>query len=76
MLQAWMGAFPARWSRARRSPTSSLEHMRYPEDLFKVQRYQLAPYHVTDASDFYEANDRWQVPADPNDQTACSRRTA
>ena len=23
--------------------------MRYPEDLFKVQRYQLARYHVTDA---------------------------
>jgi uncharacterized protein len=35
--------------------------------MFKAQRYQLAPYHVTDASDFYEANDRWEVPADPND---------
>jgi uncharacterized membrane protein (UPF0182 family) len=39
--------------------------MRYPEDLFKVQRYQLARYHVTNASDFYENNDRWEVAKDP-----------
>ena len=26
-----------------------MEHLRYPEDLFKVQRYQFARYHVTDA---------------------------
>jgi uncharacterized membrane protein (UPF0182 family) len=39
--------------------------MRYPEDLFKVQRYQFARYHVTDAGDFYQGNDRWEVPEDP-----------
>ena len=43
-----------------------MEHLRYPEDLFKVQRYQFARYHVTDAGDFYQANDRWEVPEDPN----------
>ena len=30
-----------------------------------MQRYQLARYHVTDASDFYENNDRWEVAKDP-----------
>jgi hypothetical protein len=43
-----------------------MRHLRYPEDLFKVQRYQFARYHVTDAGDWYESNDRWQVPEDPN----------
>ena len=43
-----------------------MSHLRYPEDLFKVQRYQLARYHVTDEKDFYEDNSRWEVPADPN----------
>jgi uncharacterized protein len=43
-----------------------MEHLRYPEDLFKVQRYQYARYHVTDEGDFYQANDRWEVPEDPN----------
>jgi uncharacterized protein len=40
-------------------------HVRYPEDLFKVQRDILTRYHVSDPSDFYNQNDRWQVSADP-----------
>ena len=30
-------------------PPALMDHLRYPEDLFKVQRYQFARYHVTDA---------------------------
>jgi uncharacterized membrane protein (UPF0182 family) len=43
-----------------------MSHLRYPEDLFKVQRYQLAKYHVTDARAFQQGSDWWQVPEDPN----------
>jgi hypothetical protein len=39
--------------------------MRYPEDLFKVQRNILAQYHVTRPDDFYKGTDRWEVPQDP-----------
>ena len=42
--------------------------MRYPEDLFKVQRNMLAAYHVTDAKTFYEGNDQWKVPEDPENK--------
>ena len=56
---------PARCRTARTSPTACMEHLRYPEDLFKVQRYQFARYHVTDAGDFYQGNNRWEVPQDP-----------
>jgi uncharacterized protein len=66
ILQAWTKAFPGTVEPREEIPESILEHMRYPEDMFKVQRYQLASYHVTDAADFYEANDRWEVPTDPN----------
>jgi uncharacterized membrane protein (UPF0182 family) len=31
-----------------------------------VQRYQYARYHITDADDWYQGNDRWEVPEDPN----------
>ena len=66
MLKAWRDAFPGhRQGQGPRSPTELLEHLRYPEDLFKVQRYQFARYHVTDAGDFYENNDRWEVAEDP-----------
>jgi uncharacterized membrane protein (UPF0182 family) len=66
MLQAWMGAFPGVVQPKSAISPDLLRHLRYPEDLFKVQRYQFARYHVTDAGDWYESNDRWQVPEDPN----------
>jgi uncharacterized protein len=44
-------------------------HVRYPEDLFKVQRDILTRYHVSDPGDFYSGNDRWAVPADPTQDT-------
>ncbi|MBD8870210.1 UPF0182 family membrane protein [Nocardioides donggukensis] len=70
MLKAWMGAFPGTVEPKSEIPDGILDHMRYPEDMFKVQRFQLAAYHVTDAGDFYEANDRWQVPTDPNNTSS------
>lgn len=66
MLKAWRKAFPGSIKDKDEIPESLLNHMRYPQDLFKVQRYQLAKYHVTNAKDFYEGNDRWEVPEDPN----------
>ena len=66
MLAAWAEAFPGTVRPKADIPESVLDHMRYPEDLFKVQRYQLASYHVTNPADFYERNDQWQVPVDPD----------
>src|SRR6202008_2399145 len=42
------------------------EHLRYPEDLFKVQRMLLAKYHVNDPVTFFSTSDFWDVPLDPN----------
>jgi uncharacterized protein len=66
MLKAWMAAFPNTVEPKSAISDDLLTHLRYPEDLFKVQRYQFARYHVTDSSDWYEGNDRWQVPQDPD----------
>lgn len=67
ILRAWSKVFPGVVKEKSAIPEGLLQHMRYPEDLFKVQRFQLAAYHVTDADDFYRQNDLWQVPVDPND---------
>ena len=45
-----------------------LAHMRYPEDMFKVQRNMLATYHVTNPKTFYEGTDQWKVPEDPENK--------
>ncbi len=54
-------------SRSRTSRRTCWQHMRYPEDLFKVQRNMLARYHVTDPKTFYEGTDQWEVPEDPDE---------
>ena len=47
-----------------------MSHLRYPEDLFKVQRNLLTRYHVTDAGQFFSGNDFWANPNDPTSSVA------
>ncbi|WP_232680697.1 UPF0182 family protein [Nocardioides sp. R-C-SC26] len=65
LLDAWMSAFPGTVKPQSEMSEELLAHVRYPEDLFKVQRYQYARYHVEEAKDWYENNARWEVPVDP-----------
>jgi uncharacterized protein len=64
ILQAWRSAFPGTVLDKDQIPAGLLPHLRYPEDMFKVQRFQYARYHVTDPSDFFNANNQWQVSPD------------
>jgi uncharacterized membrane protein (UPF0182 family) len=65
VLKAWMKVFPDSVE-PRSSISEELEgHLRYPEDLFKVQRTLLTRYHVTDARAFYTGQDFWRIPNDP-----------
>jgi uncharacterized membrane protein (UPF0182 family) len=65
LLKAWSEVFPDVVHPKSDIPDALMEHLRYPDDLFKVQRYQFARYHVTDSKDWYEDNNRWEVPKDP-----------
>lgn len=66
ILKAWMKIFPGSVKPKSEISDELKAHLRYPEDLFKVQRFQLAKYHVQDAGEFYSGNNRWEVPEDPN----------
>jgi uncharacterized membrane protein (UPF0182 family) len=37
-------------------------HLRYPEDIFRVQTYVYATYHMTAPQIFYNKEDLWQIP--------------
>ncbi|MGH3507427.1 MAG: UPF0182 family protein [Nocardioidaceae bacterium] len=65
MLEAWMGAFPDTVEPKSEISAELLEHLRYPEDLFKVQRELFSTYHVTDPNTFYGGSQNWLVPEDP-----------
>jgi uncharacterized membrane protein (UPF0182 family) len=69
ILKAWMGAFPGVVQPKSSIPADLLAHMRYPEDLFKVQRNMLATYHVTDPRTLYDGSDKWKVPEDPENKS-------
>jgi uncharacterized membrane protein (UPF0182 family) len=69
ILKAWKSIFPDVVKAKSSIPDDLLQHFRYPEDMYKVQRNILAEYHVKDAKRFYEAQDRWEVPADPDQTT-------
>ena len=64
LIQAWQGAFGDLFSPMEEMPAELLEHLRYPEDLFRVQtdaysKYQLPP------ADFFERDGAWSVAQAP-----------
>ena len=65
LLKAWEGAFPGLVKPQSAITPALLAQLRYPTDLFNVQRTLLARYHVTKAPSFYSGNDFWTVPTDP-----------
>ncbi len=65
VLKTWMKVFPNVVKPKSAISNELLEHLRYPVDLFKVQRDVLQRYHVTDEQTFYEDGERWKVPEDP-----------
>ncbi|MFP7707530.1 UPF0182 family protein [Trueperella sp. LYQ141] len=65
IINAWKAIFPGQISDLSAMPGDLIAHVRYPEDLFKVQRALLARYHVRDAKSFYSGGDFWQVPLEP-----------
>ena len=66
VLKAWMKVFPGTVKPKSDISPELQAHLRYPEDLFKVQRALLAKYHVNDPVTFFSNSDFWQVPLDPN----------
>jgi hypothetical protein len=64
VLRTWMKVFPGLIKPRAAIPASLLAHLRYPPDLFAIQREVLASYHVQAASAFYGGQDFWDVPAD------------
>lgn len=69
VLKTFRKAFPGVVLDREEMPEGLVDHVRYPEDLFKVQRDILTRYHVDDPQNFYSGNDRWQIPDDPTQNT-------
>ncbi len=69
VLKTWMKAFPGTVQPKSAISQDLMDHLRYPQDLFKVQRELLTRYHVTDAQTFLTGSEVWQVPDDPSNNS-------
>lgn len=72
LLTAWAKVFPDTLHSVEEMSGELLSHVRYPSDLFKVQRELLATYHVTDPGAFYSSEDAWRTPNDPGSASTAS----
>ncbi|MBP2437784.1 UPF0182 family protein [Microbacterium amylolyticum] len=69
VLQTWQNVFPTTIEPISEMSGDLMSHVRYPTDLFKVQRAMLGVYHVDSANAFYQRDNAWETPADPSNQT-------
>ncbi|MFI5470793.1 UPF0182 family protein [Streptomyces cacaoi] len=69
VLKTWMKAFPGTVKSKSSISADLMAHLRYPQDLFKVQRELLTRYHVKDATTFLSGSEVWQVPDDPSNKS-------
>lgn len=65
ILQTWSKVFPGTITPKEDISPGLMAHLRYPQDLFKVQRETMRRYHTTSANTLYQESDIWEVPNDP-----------
>ena len=65
ILKTWSKIFPSTLLPISEMSGELMSHVRYPADLFKMQRAILGTYHVDDAGSFYSQEDAWMTPNDP-----------
>jgi uncharacterized membrane protein (UPF0182 family) len=65
IARAYAKAFPDLFTPVSRMPEQIRTHLRYPEDMFRVQTAMWGRYHQQTAEDFYNNSDEWDVAQDP-----------
>ncbi len=62
ILKVYQKIFPGIFRPLAELPADLKQHLRYPEDIFRVQTYIYSVYHMTSPQIFYNKEDLWQIP--------------
>ncbi len=62
LIQTYASIFPRLFTPFEQMPEWLRTHLRYPEDLFRIQAKMYETYHMRDTNVFYNKEDLWQVP--------------
>ena len=63
LIRTWGKIFPGVLQPFDSLPADLRAHLRYPDDLYRIQATLYTTYHMDSPTDFYHREDQWQIPA-------------
>ncbi len=66
IVASWRKVYPDLFLDGEQMPPEIREHLRYPQDLFKIQSEIYLDYHMDDTDVFFRRDDAWEIPEDPS----------
>jgi uncharacterized membrane protein (UPF0182 family) len=63
LIRTWARIFPGILTPLDSMPADLRAHMRYPDELYRIQTSLYGTYHMDAPVDFYHREDQWQIPA-------------
>ncbi|MGB3413957.1 MAG: UPF0182 family protein [Microbacteriaceae bacterium] len=74
VLATWNKIFPNSLTPISEMSAELMQHVRYPSDMFKLQRQILGKYHVGTTAALYSGSDAWITPGEPTASAATAAR--
>ncbi len=62
LIRTYQRIFPDLFAPLAEMPASLRQHIRYPEDLFRIQAERYQSFHMQDPNVFYNREDVWAIP--------------
>lgn len=62
LIETYKKIYPDLFEDFSKMPDNLKKHIRYPEDLFKLQTQVYSTYHMEDPRVFYNKEDQWKIP--------------
>jgi uncharacterized membrane protein (UPF0182 family) len=63
LIQSWSRIFPGIFVPLDSMPAGLKAHIRYPDEIYRIQASLYAIYHMDAPEDFYHREDQWNIPA-------------
>ncbi len=62
LIRTWASIFPGIFVPLDSMPADLRAHLRYPDDIYRIQAGLYTTYHMGAPEDFYHREDQWQIP--------------
>jgi uncharacterized protein len=62
LIRTWARVFPGIFVSMDKMPDDVRAHIRYPDQIYRIQAGLYTTYHMDDPVDFYHREDQWQIP--------------